>query len=87
MTSSAAAGFPVVEFFIVPVRVWAEAREVRRMATANAACTNVNAERLENAFRGLNLLYGEKGSFDCAETSLRDVSTPLRMTVRFIFNF
>src|SRR5580692_6734427 len=85
-TSSPAAGLLVVEFLTVPVRVWAEARVVRRrMAAAdaartNAARTNAEGEFGENALQGLMMLLRCKGSFDCVEASLREVSTPLRMT-------
>jgi hypothetical protein len=34
----------VVEFLTVPVRVWAEARVVRRRMAAHVARTNANAE-------------------------------------------
>src|ERR1700693_2751028 len=79
MTSSPAAGLAVVEFLMVPVRVWAEARVVRRSA-AHAVRTNAGAECGENALRGRLLMLRDKGSFDCVNASLRDAFTPLRMT-------
>src|SRR5580658_4486015 len=69
MTSSPAEGLPVVEFFTLPVRVWAEARVVRRIAT-ETTCQ-----------RGRIRVQANSGSLDSAAAALRAPATPLGMTV------
>jgi hypothetical protein len=58
MTSSPAAGLPVVEFLTVPVRVWAEAREARRRRAAKTKRKTKRCETFEARW------------IDCAENSL-----------------
>src|SRR6267154_6024200 len=91
MTSSPGAGLPVVAFFTVPVRVWAEEREVRKSVSARDARTlprskdDQGKESRENSLRGRVLVLACKGSFDCVEISLCEISTSLRMTGRCVF--
>src|ERR1700722_11128323 len=83
MTSSPAAGLLVVEFVRVPVRVWAAAREGRKIVKAMAPSHCLRLSFLSRPiYRPAN-----NRSFDCVEISLREVSTSLRMTAIFWMAF
>src|SRR3974390_3466885 len=72
-TSSPAPGFPVVAFFTVPVRVWAEAK-------AERSRTESSAIWIENALQGGRKARADTGSFDLAGTALCALFTALRVT-------
>src|SRR5580658_2315147 len=81
MTSSPAEGLPVVEFFTLPVRVWAEARAVRRSsARVRTIMLRDLAMRGENCLRSRLGVDANTGSFDFAGSALCAIPATLRMT-------
>src|SRR3981081_3912995 len=87
ITSSPAAGLLVVEFFTVPVRVWAAARVVRRRTRAIMKVASRRVDRVVATQLGENALgrrrRGEAGmgSFDFAGSALCSPPATLRMTL------